>query len=276
MRILDRKYRDCFYFCIVKTKVAKYLSIAILAISSLLCNAQICHFWDGIEEFDGPTDVNPIMEIQIDYYFDSLVSPLPDSICSEINRLMERNISTELRDFILWHLLNRYQSPDYMTQDQVFVFLYDNYFSKLDIKDLSTENLSMIADKAETLRQLQLFNVAPNITGKDTKGTYFDLSKLSSQFIVLLFYDHDCALCNETMNELTNNELTTTSIVAIDTNPDQKNDSNTFINIKSFDINEDIFALYDIEATPLIYVLDSDKHIIAKKIRAEQIKLFTE
>jgi hypothetical protein len=35
----------------------------------------------------------------------------------------------------------------------------------------------------------------------------------------------------------------------------------------------ELIELYDIETTPLIYVLDNEKRIIAKKIRAKQIPL---
>ena len=35
----------------------------------------------------------------------------------------------------------------------------------------------------------------------------------------------------------------------------------------------ELIGLYDIETTPLIYVLDKDKRIIAKKIRARQIPI---
>ena len=157
--------------------------------------AQNAHFWDGIEAFDGPTDDNPVLASQLDFYFDKMVAPLPDSITLEISRLVERTESNpDLRDFILWHLLEKYRHPEYMSQDQVFVWLYDQYFSHLEIKDLNTTNLAMIQEKAERLRRLALFNVA-------------------------------------------------------------------------------IFDTYDIEAKPLIYVLDKEKRIIAKKIRAKQIPL---
>ena len=214
------------------------------------------------------------MELQIDYYFDSLVSPLPDSICAEIDRLLARPISIELRDFILWHLLDSYQDPDYMTQDQVFVYLYDNYFSKLEIKDLREENLMMIADKAERLRRLQLFCTAPNIKGKDLKGKSFNLHQLVSRYVVIFFFDHDCFLCNEELDELKKMDLAEISVVAVDTNPDSQIADDRFINISPKDIRCDLFELYDIQSTPRIYVLDGEKRIIAKKIKAEQISLF--
>ena len=134
------------------------LLILLLLLTSSLSWAQNTHFWDGIEAFDGPTDENPILASQLDFYFDKLVAPLPDSITLEINRLVERTESnTDLRDFILWHLLEKYRHPEYMSQDQVFVWLYDQYFSQLDIKDLNKTNLALIREKTERLRRLALF-----------------------------------------------------------------------------------------------------------------------
>ena len=220
-------------------------------------NAQSSHFWDGIEAFDGPTDENPVLAAQLDFYFDKMVAPLPDSITLEINRLVERTESnTDLRDFILWHLLEQYRHPEYMSQDQVFVWLYDQYFSRLQIKDLNATNLALIREKAERLRRLALFNAAPDLDG------ILDLQSIGSDYTVLFFYDHDCDLCRQERHDLdavleTHPEIT---VLAIDMNTD--------------DLRVDaLYGLYDIETSPLIYVLDKGKRIIAKKIRARQIPL---
>ena len=221
--------------------------------------AQNQHFWDGMETFDGPTDENPILSAQIDFYFDKMVAPLPDSITLEISRLIKRTESNaHLRDFILWKLLEKYQHPEYMSQDQVFVWLYDHYFSQLEIKDLNPANLALIRQKAERLRPLALYNVAPNFQINDS----VDLQSVESQYTVLFFYDHDCDLCHQEMRELDSVVLAQPEItpIAIDMN---SNDPKTYA----------LFDLYDIETTPLLYILDRDKRIIAKKIRARQIPL---
>lgn len=218
---------------------------------------QNTHFWDGIETFDGPTDENPILASQLDFYFDRMVAPLPDSILLEIDRLVERaSFNTDLRDFILWQLLQKYSHPEYMSQDQVFVYLYDQYFSQLKIKDLNETNLPLIHEKAERLRRLALFNIAPSIDG------FLDLQSIESDYTILFFYDHDCDLCHQERNDLDSISAVHPEIVvlAIDMNTD--------------DVRVDtLYDLYDIETTPLIYVLDSEKRIIAKKIRAKQIPL---
>ena len=234
------------------------LLILLLLLTSSLGWAQNTHFWDGIEAFDGPTDKNPILASQLDFYFDKLVVPLPDSITLEISRLVERTENnTDLRDFILWHLLEKYRHPEYMSQDQVFVWLYDQYFSQLEIKDLNDANLTMIREKAERLRRLALFNIAPNIQLNDST----DLQSIESEYTVLFFYDHDCDVCQQEMLDLdTVAERHEITVLAIDMNTN--------------DIRVDVlYDLYDIETTPLIYVLDRDKRIIAKKIRARQIPL---
>ena len=223
--------------------------------------AQSPHFWDGIEAFDGPTDENPVLAAQLDFYFDKMVAPLPDSITLEINRLVERTESnTDLRDFILWHLLEKYRHPEYMSQDQVFVWLYDNYFSQLEIKDLNETNLALIREKAERMRRLALFNTAPDFKLNDS----INLQSVESEYTVLFFYDHDCDLCRLERQDLD-------SVVA----------RNPAITVLAIDMNTDdasidaLYDLYDIETTPLIYVLDRDKRIIGKKIRAKQIPLVT-
>lgn len=224
--------------------------------------AQPNDFWSGIETFDGPTDENPILAAQLDFYFDKLVAPLPDSITLEINRLAERTDDTPaLRDFILWHLLQKYQHPEYMSQDQVFVWLYDHYFSQLEIKDLNESNLALIRAKAERLRRLALFHPAPDFKWKDFDGW----QSIESEYTALLFYDHDCEVCQQEVRDL-----------------DSVCNAHPEITALKIDMTDDVagldqlYELYDIETTPLLYILDRDKRIIAKKIRAKQIDLVVE
>ncbi|MDO5314499.1 MAG: redoxin domain-containing protein [bacterium] len=245
----------------MKLKIVVIILSLFLGLCSLHAMGQNAHFWDGIEAFDGPTDENPVLAAQLDFYFDKMVAPLPDSITNEIDRLVEQtSFNTDLRDFILWHLLEKYRHPEYMSQDQVFVWLYDHYFSQLEIKDLNETNLSLIREKAERLRRLALSNTAPDFKLNDS----IDLQSVESEYTVLFFYDHDCDVCHQEMQEL-----------------DSVCVAHPEITVLSIDMNTDdtrvdaLYDLYDIETTPLIYVLDRDKRIMAKKIRARQIPWVT-
>ena len=250
-----------FYFCAMKMKIA--IAIAMLVLPLTVLRAQNAHFWDGIEAFDGPTNDNPVLASQLDFYFDKMVAPLPDSITLEINRLVERTEdNTDLRDFILWHMLERYRHPEYMSQDQVFVWLYDEYFSQLEIKDLNETNLAMIREKAERLRRLALFQVAPDIK---INGSYV-LQSIESEYTVLFFYDHSCEVCLEEKQELDSVCAAYPEITVLHIDISGESNANPY------EIAE-VFDTYDIESKPLIYVLDRGKRIIAKKIRARQIEV---
>ncbi len=261
------------------------LFIFLLLFLSNLVSAQNAHFWDGIEDFDGPTDENPVLTAQLDFYFDKLVAPLTDSITLEINRLIEKTSSNaDLRDFILWHLLEKYRHPEYMNQDQIFVWLYDEYFSQLEVKDLNETNLALIREKAERLRRLALFNIAPDIKLSDSTH----LLSLESDFTALFFYDHDCELCHQEIRDLNmvcaaHPEI---AILTIDLNLDNSSgieirakgngelkSPNQYRQIANQSELVRLSETYDIETTPTIFVLDKEKRIIAKKIRAKQIPL---
>ena len=257
------------------------LLFILLLLTSNLCWAQNAHFWDGIEDFDGPTDENPVLAAQLDLYFNKMVAPLPDSIDLEIDRLVERtSFNTDLRDFILWHLLEKYRHPEFMSQDQVFVYLYDRYFSQLEIKDLNETNLTMIREKAERLRRLALFNLTPDFKLDDS----LNLHSVESEYTVIFFYDHDCDVCQQEMRDLDSviaqhHEIT---VLAIDMNPENsgeieirtKGDGDLESLVQTQITNpSELIGLYDIEATPLIYVIDRGKRIFAKKIRAKQIPI---
>ena len=259
---------------------SKLLVILFMLVTSLGM-AQDPHYWDGIEHFDGPTDVNPTFASLIDFYFDRMLPPIPDTITAEIDRLVERaSYNPDLRDFILWHLIEKYRHPIYMIHEDIFVYLYDNYFSQLEIKDLNEVNLAMIRDKAEHLRRLALFELAPNIKIGD-----FDLQSLQSKYTILLFHDHDCPLCQEEMRELDSivNLYPGVTLVSFDINPvdskgfeiHAKGNGNLEYPLQNQPITNPsaLVDLYDIETTPLIYVLDSERSIIAKKIQAKQIPL---
>ena len=241
----------------MKSKIVIAILLFLLPLSVI--QAQNAHFWDGIAAFDGPTDDNPVLASQLDFYFDKMVAPLPDSITLEITRLTDRTSDNpDLRDFILWHLLEKYRNPEYMGQDQVFVWLYDEYFSQLEIKDLHETNLAMIQEKAERLRRLALFNIAPDFRIGDT----INLHTVESEYTVLLFYDHNCDVCHQEIRDLDSvcEQHPEIKVIAIDMNT-----SDERVGI--------LYDLYDIETTPLVYVLDRDKRIIAKKIQAKQIPL---
>ena len=90
-----------------------------------------------------------------------------------------------------------------------------------------------------------------------------DLSEINAKNIVLFFYKPDCQKCirEKRILGLIKNRQKDLTILYINISED--NYSN---------VSQGIINQYDIATTPTIYVLDNDKRIIAKNIKAEEIE----
>jgi AhpC/TSA family. len=241
------------------------------------------HYWDSFDLNDERLLRTPLMDKKLNAYFNQIIPPLPDSITTEIDRLiLKAKDCTEVRDYLLWNFLKQYEYPKYMGQDAVFVYLYDNYFSKLEIKNLNDKNKAIIHDKTERFRRLLLYSVSPELMLKDCTGKLMTLHSVKSEFTLLFFYDHECEICTMEMKDidslisLSSYDIT---VFAVDMNPDLQawkkevdKKFNKYVNVNGlYGKTKDVVSLYNIETTPLLFVLDRNKRIIAKAIQAKQI-----
>lgn len=224
-------------------------------INTLLASLKrhgIQDYWDDFPFHDSRVLTYPLIDNKLDTYFDYL--PIePDTINSALDALVEKaNINKEVRDYILWHLYRRYFSPNYMNLDEVFIHLSDKYFSVLDIQYLTESIKDVITDRADNLRHLTLGSKIPDID---------NLYSFKSPFTLLVFFDKTCQKCAQEGRKL---ELLCQKYPEVSVFPVEIHRKN----------GQQIISKYDIQNTPMIYLLDSDKRIIAKRIKAEQVEQF--
>jgi thiol-disulfide isomerase/thioredoxin len=183
----------------------------------------------------------------------------PDIICQNIDNIISRtNDCHEVRDYILWYLYSKY-----FDNDLIYIHLSDNYFSKLEINNLTENIRNEIIKRADVLRKITIGSLAPIFTYIDDNSNHVDLAEIESKNIVLFFYKPDCQKCirEKRILELVNKRQKNLTILHINISED--NYSN---------VSQDIINQYYITTTPTIYVLDKEKRIIAKNIKAEEIE----
>ena len=194
----------------------------------------------------------PLIDNRLDLYFDRL---LPDAelINSEIDNLItQTGDCTEVRDYLLWYFYVKYFSPKYMNLDDVYIHIVDDYFMKLEMKNISQSVVNLMADRANNLKNLKLRAKLPEIG---------DLYSIESEYIAVIFYDKTCKKCAQEGRDLE-------AVRA-------KHPEMTIFPVEiSSGIKENILSLYDIQTTPMIYLLDRNKRIIAKRIKAGQVEQF--
>lgn len=274
------------------------------------------HFWDGVNFKDDRLLRTPFFADRVKRYFDKVIIQIPDTISSEIDKIMSQGIpGSEMYKFLLAYFLPTYEQSKIMGFDKIFVHIADKYVRTGLSKGVYDEKTAeTILKRIDILKPLLLDAQAPDLLMIDT--TYakivnkmgFDTAKHSSsvtklyydnaqkltplfttlygvkaKFTVLVFWDIDCGHCQteipkllETYHELrkkydvkvfsvyTQHEFNKWRKYIIDKKLD-------FINIYDPVHINNIKEKYDIYSTPVIYLLDKNKFIKAKRLAQEQI-----
>jgi len=245
-------------------------------------------YWQTVDLADKRLLNTPLLPAKVSNYFDQLVPPHADSIINAIDRLIElTRDNTDTRDYLIWHFTSEYQNPKIMGLDKVFVHLADNYFAKLEISNTSESVRAKIMGRADQLRHLLIGAKAPDLRLVDTTGQFVSFQHIDAQYIVLFFWDFDCGICKKdllVLKDFYQSKEYNFEVYAIGTNADMegwkkyiRDNGLDWVNVNGTrSITHNFHDLYDIYGTPVIYVLDNKKSIIAKRINADQLKLVFE
>ena len=230
----------------------------------------IDHYFDDKSLSDVRILNTRLLKNKLDDYFNNYLSKQSTNvILQKIDYLIGRTTSGyrdipqdlldhNVRDYILWYLYSKY-----FDNDLIYIHLSDVYFSKLEINNLTENIRNEIVKRADILREITIGHLAPTFTYIDDEGKQIDLSEINSKNTVLFFYKPDCQRCirdKRTLEKIKNNHK---DLSVLYINISEENYSN---------VSQDIAIQYDIKTTPTIYILDKDKRIIAKNIKAEDIE----
>lgn len=238
------------------------------------------HFWEACQLDDSTLAGDIRFAKRINAFFDQVVAPVPDSLTMEIDDFVGRIQNKAVRDFVLCFLLDKYEHPTYMTHDEVFVYIAEHYFlNDRNIIGINERSYEQLSSHVEALKRLALFQPAPELSLRGKFGTYINTHSIEKEWLVLFFYDHECELCESEARDM--EELLTLfpnmAVYAIDMNMEFQPFDNAFFNVSGTQaLGLDPAKAYDVETTPLIYILDKEKRIIAKKLRANQIPIIIE
>lgn len=226
----------------------------------------------------------PVFHGKLHNYLTNLVVQMPDSIAKEADRLIEKTDGNrETFKYLVWHFTNYAERSNIMGMDAAFVYMVENYYMTNKAFWVSPEQLQRITDRAMKLKPLLLGKVAPNITVLDSLGQRHSLLNIEADYTILYIWSTDCGHCKRMTPILKDfyleNRDKGVEVFALCTETDvdewkkalRENDVD-WINVWD-PVNMSNFRnLYDVYSTPILYLLDSEKKILAKRIDAEQLK----
>ena len=247
------------------------------------------HFWDKFDFTDNRLIKTALLDGRLGEYFNSLVYPIPDTINYEIDQLLKRaEPAKEIYKYILHWAGNWTHENKMMGVDASFVYLVENYYGKGKAFWLDSAAIARYQDRAGKIAPNVLGNKAPSLILQDLNTLFdIDITKATEgPYTVLAFWSSDCGHCMEEMPKvanLYNKELKKEGIkfISIPTKVEGGNDIKKiyqdwgvtdWVTLVDAHNKKEHQAIYDVSATPVIYVLDKDKKIIGKKLTSSAIK----
>ncbi|MBX2967064.1 MAG: redoxin domain-containing protein [Cyclobacteriaceae bacterium] len=249
------------------------------------------HFFDY---FDLSDDAlirlpQPMYSQKVNEYLDKLFAPQADSIKKALEPLIAKaKTNEETYKYLIWTLVLKYQAPEYMGLDEIFVYLNDTYFTSGEMDFWANDKMKKnLKDHADRLRKSLIGKTAPNLIMQDAALQPKELYKIKNKYTLVYFFDPDCGACKTETPKLvdfyTKNKAkfdVEVFAVSADTSMQKMKEYIKTMNMKWITVNGPrtyvgpYHDLYDAMSTPTLYILDEKKKIIGKKIPAEKLENF--
>ncbi|MBI1288455.1 MAG: redoxin domain-containing protein [Flavobacteriales bacterium] len=246
------------------------------------------HYWDLIDFSDDRILRTPVFHNKLERFMTKTIYQIPDSINVEASKLVEKTRkSPELFKYTVFWITSHFETSKQMGMDAVFVHMAQSYYCTGQAFWADSTTISKICDRAKKLSYSLIGNTAPNLIMNDTAGKFQVLHAIPNDYTIIYFWDPTCGHCKKTTPKVKEfydkfkKELNF-EIYGVNTNAEERDEWIKYINEHHLDwINvEDpeqktaYKYLYDIYSTPVIYLLDKDKKIIAKRLGAEDLENF--
>jgi thiol-disulfide isomerase/thioredoxin len=248
------------------------------------------HYFDNIDLSCGGLLRTPKSVFANNYntFWDNLMKyEKVDTIIYYANNIIEKAKNNSLMyRYLINDITNRYLQDGVMGHDAVYVSMIDKYFKSGIATWMSPSDVEMNVKRADKWRNLLVGKQIPDLACPliDTTTAWHHLDELKTKYKVLIFWSIECGHCTTEMPKMAtfynkNKDKYNMEIFAVHTEGDikQRDDfvkkyNMNWINVNGLYANYDWRTYFDIEKTPIIYILDNNNKILAKNISAENIE----
>lgn len=241
------------------------------------------HFWDNFNFGRAGLIRTPIFQEKLDTYFKKIILQIPDSLIGPMIKVIEKSKKNEeVYHYVFLYLLNEANQSAIMGMDKAFVVLSEKYILNNPKTWLDTGVVRKVRERVEAVKPNLIGNIAPDLKLPDSEGNYYSLRQVNAKFTLLYFWEPDCSHCQKTTPALNKDLFQVLKNKGVDIFAvlTQNNKEKWMKTIQEYKIQEwthvwdpnytsNFRKLYDVTSTPIIYILDKNKRILAKRLDVE-------
>lgn len=236
------------------------------------------HYFDQIDMNDVRLLRTNYLYSYIDNYQSNWVSQNPDSLAESAVRIvgMARKNPVFMQQLLAYFINNSYNSSQ-MGMENVWARLIEEYVFDNERVKIDSLQLMILSSKYEAIKYNRIGMKAHDLPLETIGCEKFNLYDVDAEYIILCFYDPECAHCRKEIEDLRNVtdsqfKNRNLKIIAVNIFP-QKEQWQQFVehfkieewvNCADPEYNSSFWLYYNTSSVPALYVLDKNKRIIAK------------
>ncbi|MEO0626093.1 MAG: DUF5106 domain-containing protein [Bacteroidota bacterium] len=241
-------------------------------------------FWDNVDFSDTALIRTPVVANKLDRYMTRLTPKNADSVIASADFLLQKVIDYPeyLKYFANWITL-KYEPGEttLMDGEAVYVHMIQNYFT-YDLAFWSDSlNIQGLQQRANEMSKSLLKQQAPDVSVPDQNGTPQRLYDETAPYVAVFMYNPTCDHCIEQTPQVRELARRRPDLkiygIAIDTDREawlsfvDRMGISDWTNV--FDpSNRSIYGTYYVDHTPELYLLNPDRIIIGKNLKANQVE----
>jgi hypothetical protein len=246
------------------------------------------HFFDNIDLTDERLLRTPVLYGKINEFFTNPFIQAPDSMNKEISKVIKKiEGSYKVFQFVAVYLFNHFRESEIMGHDAIMVKLADDIYLTSKADWVSKEFKDDLRKQIDLIRPNLIGRKAENLIMDSYKGIHVALYDVEKDFTILIFWEPDCGHCKEAVPKLKTYydkvKGTGIEVFSVCTTSDKvkwskfiEDNKLTWINGWDPERKSNFDYYYNVQTTPMIYILDRNKTIIAKKLSVESVGPFLE
>ncbi len=245
------------------------------------------HYFDNINLQDKRFWFTNYFPQKIDTYMDKQVEGIPDSLANAASRLVAKTMKdSTCYQLMLSKLTNKALQSDLMGMENVWAKLAEDYYLKGLANWADSAFLSDIKSEYGKVRFNRVGMKARDLPLQDSLNRRVDLYSVGRKYTLLCFFEPECGHCKKEIPAIHDKlykkyEDKGLDIVCVYLLTDKKEwlsfinthhlTGDYWYNLWDPDRTSYYWQFYNTATTPSIYLLDSKKEIIAKKLSEETL-----
>lgn len=245
------------------------------------------HYFDNINMKDDRLLRTPVFAGKIKQYIERVTPQIPDSVCVSATKMISlTDEKSDIFKYLVYYITNTYEKSNVMGMDAVFVCMAEQYYLSGKAFWVDSAQVVKIQERVNALKPCLIGKQAYNMRLLKPDFHPISFNDIKSNYTIVYFWDPSCGHCQKVtpkLRDFYNANKTKLDLevlgVYIETDTTEwfkyiKEKELNWINAADLTLKTNFRAYYDIYSTPVIYVLDRNKKIIAKRIDVENLEDF--